>query len=107
MGIRKKRTPKRIAERTVKENLKMDGWKIIESRTDEDGPFDILAGRDQHFFLIHINHSVYPYSLGKLDREDRKTLKDIAQKLDAFPCVAKVKLYGDLSVMDLSYSPIK
>ena len=107
MGIIRKRTPKRIAERTVKENLKMDGWKIIESRTDEDGPFDILAGRNQHFFLIHINHSVYPFTDEVIDEDEKKVIKKLARGIHAFPCEARVRLYSDLSVMDLSYRPIR
>ena len=102
----KKKIRKR-AENVVKSNLKNDGYRIMDRIGDEEGLPDLLAGRDQHLFLVHINPAAHPFSPKELTEDEEDRMKFSARKLKAFPCRADVKLNSDLSVMDLIYIPIK
>ncbi|MGA1819647.1 MAG: hypothetical protein ACMUHU_01420 [Thermoplasmatota archaeon] len=105
--MNRKNRIKRIAEKVVKHNLLKDGYNIMDRIGEEQGLPDLLAGREQHFFLVHVNPAVYPLSPRELNDDERERMKYLARKFKAFPCKAQVKLNADLSVMDLRYVPIR
>lgn len=104
--MKRKKKIKKIAGKILKKNLRKDGWSIQDEIGDEQGLPDLIASRQQHHFLIHVNPAVYPLSPRKLDDDERKRMKYLARKLKAFPCNAEVKLNADLSMMEIRYVPI-
>ncbi|MGA1848347.1 MAG: hypothetical protein ACMUHB_03310 [Thermoplasmatota archaeon] len=107
MKFKKKKRARRIAVREVKRNLSIDGWDILESRTDEPGPMDLLVRREQQVFAIKVNPVVYPLQPGDMEKEERETLKKAARRFRAFPARADVKLFSDLRLRELTYRRVR
>jgi len=107
MKLRKKNRARNIAVREVKKDLRMDGWEILGSMIDDPGPVDLLVGKDKQFFLIHINHVVYPMHPKNLETDEKDRLKRIARRYKAFPARADVRLFSDLRLRELTYRSVR
>ncbi|MBN1389148.1 MAG: hypothetical protein JXA22_00740 [Candidatus Thermoplasmatota archaeon] len=72
----------------------------------ETGLPNFLAAKEQHCFLVHVEPAVSSGSPKGLSRDGKSRMKYLARKLKAVPCIVKVKLTDELSLLDLTYHPI-